>query len=67
MQAGHLVCASGMGCRQRLLVRTAAAVDVGKQQGGHAGIQGALQCLLAVGVERLVVEVAVGVDEGHRC
>jgi hypothetical protein len=39
------------------------AVDVGQQEGGDTGIEGALDGLVAVGVEGFVVEVTVGVDE----
>ena len=39
------------------------AVDVGQQKGGDTRVDGALQGLVAVGVESLVVDVAVGVYE----
>ena len=65
VEAGHGAEVVGAGGLECIETGCGGGVDIGQEHGGDASIDGTGDGLVAVVVESLVVQVAVGVDEGQ--
>ena len=65
MEAHHRRTAVGMGAAQPEQPFVALRIDGGQQQPPHTGLDGPCESLVAVGIERHIIEMRVSVDQFH--